>query len=121
MVNCKPFAFIQSFFQLMETILEIKCRPTFKRRTLFLLVETIFSDFCRYSCEWKHIFPASGNGVFIKSFMRTSAYGFWVNFKPCAFIQSFFFLLLESITEIRCKPVFFDFFLVSNSGGSFSG
>ena len=49
---------------LVETIHEIKCRP---RRTVFLLAETIFLDFCRYSCEWKQLFPASGHGVFIKS------------------------------------------------------
>ena len=39
----------------------------------------------------------------------SSVHGFWVNFKSHAFIQSFF-LLPESITEIRCKPVFFNFF-----------
>ena len=39
------------------------------------------------SCEWKQLFPASGNGVFIKPFITASVYGFWVNLKPCAFIS----------------------------------
>ena len=29
-VNYKPFALIQSFFLLVDTILKIKCRPIFK-------------------------------------------------------------------------------------------
>ena len=50
-----------------------------------------FLGFNWYSCEWKQLFPASGNGVFIKFFITTSAYRFWVNFKPFACIQSLFF------------------------------
>ena len=88
----------------VDTIHGIKCRPI-----LFMLVETILLYFCRYSCEWKQLFMANGNGIFIKSFITTSVYGLCVNFKLCAFIQSFF-LLLESITGIRCKSVFFNFF-----------
>ena len=47
------------------------------------------------------VFLPSGN-VFINSFITTSVYRFCVNLKPCAFLQIFFFLLFELMTEIRC-------------------
>ena len=109
LVNYKPSTFIQSFYLLVDTIREIKCRPIFKEEQYSCSLKPFSWICCRYSCEWKQLFPANGNGVFIKSFIKTSVYRFGVNFKACAFIQSFF-LLLESITEIRCKPGFFDFF-----------
>ena len=120
MVNYKPFAFIQSFFLLVDTIHEFKCRPIFKEEQCSgSLKPTIFSDFCRYFCEWKQLFPASGNGVFIKSFITTSAYGFCVNFKPCAFIQSFLFCCWKALLKLGVYK-FSSIFSVPNSGSRFS-
>ena len=89
MVNYKPFAFIQSFFLLVVSIHKIKCRSISKEK--------------HYSCSLKPfswIFAdilASGSSFFrlvemdfFKSFIAASVYGFWVNFKPCVFIQGFF-------------------------------
>ena len=90
----------------MDTILEIKLRSIFKEEHL---------DFCRHSCGWKQLFPISGNRVFIKSFITASVCGFWVNFKLNAFIQSFFFLLVESIKiswQFSWKLVFIGLLLV---------
>ena len=74
-VNYKLCAFIQSFYSEL-------LRSIFKEEHL---------DFCRHSCDWKQLFPISGNGVFIKSFITASVYGFWVNFKLNAFISELFF------------------------------
>ena len=83
-----------------------------------MLVETIFWDFFRYSYEWKQHFPASENGIFIKSFITASVYGFWVNFKPCAFIQSFFFCYWKALLKLGANQ-FSSMFFVPNSGSSF--
>ena len=80
----------------------------------------IFLDFCRYFCEWKQLFPARGNGVFIKSFIKTSAYGFSVNFKQCAFIQRFPFCCWKALLKLGVNQ-FSSIFSVPNSGCSFPG
>ena len=74
------------------------------------------------SARWNHFLGYFQIFLCIKSFVTISVYGFWVNFKQCAFIRSFFFVLLESITETRWKPVFFDFFssFFPSSGNGFS-
>ena len=79
----------RAFFFLVDTILEIKCKPIFKEEHYSCLLKP-FSWICRYSSKRKQLFQANGNEVFVKSFITTSVYGFWVNFKPCAFIQGFF-------------------------------
>ena len=71
-----------------------------------LLIETIFLNFCRYSCKWKQLFPARGNGVFIKSFIDSSAYGFWVNFKLCACLQSTFFFSWKALLKLNVNQIF---------------
>ena len=86
LINYKPFTFIRSFYLLADTIHESKCMLIFKEE-LLLLAETIFLDLCRYSCEWKQLFRA----------------------RLC-FYSELFFLLFESITEIRSKPVLLNFF-----------
>ena len=107
LVDYKPFAFIQNFFLLVDNII--------------LLVETIFLDFSRYSFEGKQLFPASGNGVFIKSFITTSVYGFWVNFKPwIKAFRDFFFCCRKVLLKLRVNH-FSSIFSVPNSGSSFSG
>ena len=86
---------------------------------LFLVFETIFLDFCRYCCEWKQLFWASGKRVFIKSFIMTSGYSFWVNFKSCTFVQNFF-LCWKALLKLGVNQ-FSLIFSVPNSGSSFSG
>ena len=109
LVNYKPFAFIQIFFLPVATIHEIKCRPIFQEKLYSCSLKPFSLIFADIPASGSSFFPASGNGVFIKSFIATSAYGYWVNFKLCPFIQRAFFLLLESITEIRSKTPFFTF------------
>ena len=107
LTNYKSFAFIQNFFLLEDTIHEIKCRPIF-RRTLFLLVKTISLGFTDI--------PASGSsffGLVETEFLSNPSLGLLykdLGHFETAFLFGAFFLLLENITEIRCKPVFFGFF-----------
>ena len=51
-------------------------------------------------------FQSSEIAFFKESFVLASGNGFSINYKLCAFIQSFF-LLVQTILEIRCKPIFF--------------
>ena len=109
LVDYKPFALIQSFFLLVETILEIKCRPIFKEE--------------HYSCSLKPFslifgdIAASGNSFFrlvetdfsSNPSSRLVYTDFWL-ISNGVLLFRVFSLLLDSITEIRCKPVFFDFF-----------
>ena len=117
LVNCKPFAFIRSFLLLVETIHEVKCRKIFKEE--------------QYSCSLKPFswifadIPASGSSFFQlveRSFYQiitTSVYGFCVNFKPCAFIQSFFFFCCwKALLKLGVNQ-FSSTFSVPNSGSSF--
>ena len=80
----------RAFFWYWTPFLKSNRGQFLKKNIIPAPVETIFLDFCRYSCEWKQLFPASENGVSIKSFITNSVYGFWVNFKLCAFIQNVF-------------------------------
>ena len=79
LVLFKPLALIQSFFLLVDTIHEIKSRPIFKEEQLF---------------------PASGSGVFIKSFITISLHESWVKFKPCAFISELFFCCWKALLKL---------------------
>ena len=51
-------------------------------------------------------FRSSEIAFFKESFILASGNGFSINYKLCAFIRSFF-LLVHTIFEIRCKPIFF--------------
>ena len=64
-------------------------------------------------------FLASGN-FFIKFFITTSLYKFWVKLKPCAFIQMFFFCCWKVLLKLDVNQ-FSSIFSVTNSGNSFSG
>ena len=85
----------------------MKCRPIF-RRTLFLLDKTISLDFTDI--------PASGSsffGLVETEFLSNRSLGLLykdLGHFETVFLFGAFFLLLENITEIRCKPVFFGFF-----------
>ena len=54
-------------------------------------------------------FRSSEFEFFKESFILASGNGFSINYKLCAFIQSFF-ELVDTMLEITCKPIFFDFF-----------
>ena len=109
LVNYKPFSLIQSFFLLVDTILEIKCHPVIKE--------------IHYSCSLKQFswifadLPASGSTFFWFGKMefssnpstRLACVDFELITNRVLLFRAFF-LLLESITEIRPKPVFFYFF-----------
>ena len=94
--------------------------PIFKEEQYSCSLKPFVLDFCRYSCKWKQLFSCSGSGVFIKSFTTTSVYGFWANFKPWAFIQSFFFCCWKALLKLGVNQ-FSSIFSVSKSGSSFSG
>ena len=55
-------------------------------------------------------FRSSKIAFFRKSFVLASGNGFFINCKLYAFIRSFS-LLVDTILEIRCKPIFFHFFI----------
>ena len=55
-------------------------------------------------------FRSSKIAFFRKSFVLASGNGFFINCKLYAFIRSFS-LLVDTILEIRCKPIFFHFFV----------
>ena len=61
------------------------------------------------------VFLASGKGVFLKSFIVTSVYKFWVNSKPSAFIQTIFFCCWKALLKLGVNQ-FSLIFSVSNSG-----
>ena len=127
LVNHKPFALIQSLSLLVDTIIEIKCRPSFKQKHYscslkpfslisadILTSDIIFLD----SYGWKQLSPASGNGVSIKSFVTTSVYGFLFNFKPCAFL--FFLCCWKALLKLGVKQFssIFQFLTVDTSFSS---
>ena len=84
-------------------------QANFQRRTLFLLIETIFSVFLDIPARRSSPFQLLETEF---SSVTSSRLGYTdfglVSNRPLLFRA--FFLLLESITEIRCKLVFFYFF-----------
>ena len=104
-VNFKPCAFIQMYF--------FCCRKALLKSGVNQF-SSIFSVPNSGS-----IFLASGNRVFIKYFITTIVYGFWVNFKPCAFIQTFFFCYWKALLKLRANQ-FSSIFSLPKSGSSFS-
>ena len=53
-------------------------------------------------------FRSSEIEFFEESFILASGNKFSINYKLCAFIQSFF--LVDTILQIKCEPIFFHFF-----------
>ena len=112
-VNYKPFGFIQSF------LFHHSCRPFFKGEYYSFLLKL-------FSWVLANI-PASGSSFFRLVETKISSnplsrlvYADFGLVSNRVLYSDFFFLLLESITEIGCIPVFFNF-SVSNKGSSFSG
>ena len=99
-VNSKPCAFIRFFAAAGKDYWNLVL-TSFLRFFKFLTVEAVFL--------------ASGDWVFIKSFIRSSVYRFWVKFKPCAFIQLFFFCCWKVLLKLGVNQ-FSSIFSIPNSG-----
>ena len=119
LINYNLLLLFRAFFYQWTPLMKLNVGQ-FLKKTLFLLVETIFLDFCRYSCQLKQVIPSSRSEVFIKFFTTTSEYGFWVNFKPYAVIQSFSFCCWKALLKLGVNQ-FSLIFSVPNSESSFSG
>ena len=63
-INCKLYAFIRGFSLLVDTILEIKCKPIF----FHLLIPNLAAE---------AVFPASGNKLFMECFIPASGNAFF--------------------------------------------
>ena len=87
----------RAFFLLVNTIPEIKCKPIFEEEHYSCSLKPVSWIFADILANGRRNFPASGNRVFIKFFITTSAYRFWVNFKPFACIQSLFFCCWKAL------------------------
>ena len=100
-----------SFHIFWKPLLQLEGGQYFKK-ILFLLEETFFFFFHFFQTliRKKVAFGSSEIAFLKESFILAIGTGFLINYKLCAFIRSFF-LLLDTILEIRCKPIFFHFFL----------
>ena len=96
--------FFHSLFFFLETIIASRGRPTFLN-ILFLLEETVFFFFLAL-IRMEVAFRSSEIAFFRKSFVLAIGNGFLINYKLYALIRSFS-LLVDTIYEIRCKPIFF--------------
>ena len=79
----------------LENIIAIRGRPTEEQFQVLIQMEVAFRS--------------SGIAFFKESFILTSGNRFLINYELCAFIPSFF-LMVDTILEVRCKPIFFHFF-----------
>ena len=64
LINCELYVFIRSFSLLVDTILEIRCKP-------------IFFHFLIPNLTVEAFFPASGNELFMKCFIPSSGNAFF--------------------------------------------
>ena len=110
MVNYKPFTFIQSFFLLAETILEFKCRPIFKEEHFSCSLKPFFWIFADILASGRTYFWLVETESSSSSRLVYTDFGLISNH---VLLFRAFFLLLETITEIRCKPAFFEFSVVT--------
>ena len=76
-----------------------------KKYILFLLEETVFFLFFQILIRMEVAFRSNEIAFFKESFILASGNGFSINYKLCAFIR-IFFLLVDTILEIRCKPIY---------------
>ena len=99
---------ILSFTFLFKPLLQLEGGQYFKK-ILFLLEKTGFFVFFQILIRMEVAFWASEIVFFKEPFILASGNGFSINYKLCAFIRSFF-LLVDTILQIRCKPILFHFF-----------
>ena len=123
MVKCKPFSFIQSFFLLVVTILEIKCRPFFSKKK---------QQHCSCSLKpFSWIFEnilASGSSIFrlvetefsSNPSSRPVYTGFGLILNRVLLFRAFFFCCWKALLKLGVNQ-FSLFFSRPNSGSSFSG
>ena len=64
LINCELYAFIRSFSLLVDTVLEIRCKP-------------IFFHFLIPNLTVEAVFPACGNKLFMKCFIPASGNAFF--------------------------------------------
>ena len=64
LINCKLYAFILSFSLLVDTILEVRCKPAF----FHFFIPNLTAE---------AVFPASGNELFMKCFIPASGNAFF--------------------------------------------
>ena len=107
-VQWKRYSFIHIF---LETIIAIRGRPIFKETSYFCQRKPFSSFFFQILIRMKVAFRSSEIAFFKKSFILASGNGFSINYKLCAFIRSFF-LLVDTILGIRCKPILFGYFIL---------
>ena len=68
----------------------------------------LHSFFFQILTQMKVAFRSSEIAFFKVSLILASGNGFLINYKLSAFVWRFF-LLVDRMLEIRCKPVFFEF------------
>ena len=102
------YSFIHFSFFFLETIIASRGSPKFlkhlvsARRNRFLFFQALI--------RMEVAFRSSEIAFFRKSFVLASGNEFLINCKLYAFIRSFS-LLVDTILEIRCKPIFFHFLI----------
>ena len=75
-----------------------------------MLEETVFFNFFfQILAQMEVIFLTSEIKFFNESFILASGNGLSINYTLCAFIRRFF-QLVDIMLEIKCWPIFFDFF-----------
>ena len=83
------------------------------KKILLLLKETVFFIlfyfFFQILIRMEVAFWSSEISFFREFFILAGGNGFPINYTFCAFTRSFF-LVVETILQIRCKPIFFHFF-----------
>ena len=105
------FCLVETIFfhsHFLETIIAIRGRPIFKKESLISARGNRF-QFIQILIQMEVAFRSSEIAFFKESFILASGNRCSINYKLFAFIWGFF-LLVDTILEIRCKPVFFDFF-----------
>ena len=91
----------------LETITAIRGRPKFLKHLVSARRNRVL--FFQALIRMEAAFRSSEIAFFRKSFVLASGNGFLINYKLYAFIRSFS-LLVDTILDIRCKPIFFHFF-----------
>ena len=99
--------FFHSHF-FLESIIASRGSPKFLKH-LVSARRNRFLFFFQALIRTEVAFRSSEIAFFRKSFVLASGNGFLINCKLYAFIRSFS-LLVDTILEIRCKPIFFHFF-----------
>ena len=117
---CENGIFVKYFILISVYRFWVKFRPcAFIQMSLFCCWKALQKlDVNQFSSIFS--VPDSRGRVFIKSFIATSGYRFWVNFKSCAFIQMYSFSYRKALVKLGVNQ-FSTIFSVPNNESSFSG